>query len=495
MRWVVVVCVVASCVPPEKPVAKPAPAAPVAESHPPPPPLLVAPPHGKPLEPFVAVDAPVIVLQHVHVIDGTGAPGKDDQTIVIENGKLTAIGTALPVPGGAKVLDMTGHTAFPGLVDMHGHLYYGQLTTPPAEQIEFAEQPVSFPRLYLAAGVTTIRTAGSLEPYADLAVKRNVDAGIAPGPHFALTAPYLSGPGEPLMQMVQLATPADTRRFVDFWLDAGFTSLKAYMHLPRASLKAAIDEAHARGVKITGHLCAVTYTEAAELGIDNLEHGLFADSELDDGHKPDACSHDPASMEKADMEGPQVRAIIATLVRHHVAVTSTVALFETFARAATVPLDERAMAVLNPTTREHVTKMHAMLGSKPRPIDVLAKELAFEHAFVKAGGTLLAGSDPTGYGAAVAGFADQRQVELLVEAGFTVPEAFQIATSNGAAFLGVDSEIGTLAPGKRADLVIVKGNPEQQIKDVEQVELVFKDGLGYDPAKLISSVAGTVGLH
>lgn len=493
MRWVAVVCVVASCVPPEKPAAMPAPAAP-AVVHPTAPPLLVTAPPGK-LGPFVAVDAPVVVLQHVHVLDGTGAPGTDDQTIVIENGKIAAIGASLPVPAGAKVLDLTGHTAFPGLVDMHGHLYYGQLTAPPVETIEFAEQPVSFPRLYLAAGVTTIRTAGSLEPYADLAVKRNIDAGIAPGPHFALTAPYLSGPGEPLMQMVQLATPEDTKRFVDFWLDAGFTSLKAYMHLPRASLRAAIDEAHARGVKITGHLCAVTYTEAAELGIDNLEHGLVVDTELADGKKPDDCPQDQSAFAKADIDGPQVRAIIDTLVKRHVAVTSTLAIFEPFMRAATVPLDERAMAVLNPTTRDHVVKMHGMIGTKPPAVDELAKEFAFERAFVKAGGVLLAGSDPTGYGAAVAGFADQREVELLVEAGFTVPEAIHIATANGAAFLGVADQIGTLAPGKRADLVIVKGNPEQQIKDVEQVELVFKDGVAYDPQKLIGSVTGTVGLH
>ncbi|HSN26694.1 MAG TPA: amidohydrolase family protein [Kofleriaceae bacterium] len=492
MRWVAVVCAVASCVPPETPAVAPTP--PPAPPPRPAPPLLVTAPQGK-LQPFVAVDAPVVVLQHVHVIDGTGTPGRDDQTIVIENGRISAIGTSLPTPADAKILDMTGHTAVPGIVDMHGHLYYGQLTTPPAESIEFAEQPVSFPRLYLAAGVTTIRTAGSLEPYADLAVKRNVDAGIVPGPHFALTAPYLSGPGEPLMQMVQLATPEDTKRFVDFWLDAGFTSLKAYMHLPRASLRAAIDEAHARGVKITGHLCAVTYTEAAELGIDNLEHGLAADTDLVDGKKPDDCPQDMSALAKADIDGPKVRAIIDSLVKHHVAVTSTLAIFEPFMRAATVPLDERAMAVLNPTTRDHVVKMHAMIGMKPPPVDALAKEFAFERAFVKAGGTLLAGSDPTGYGAAVAGFADQRELELLVEAGFTAPQAIQIASANGAAFLGVADQIGTLAPGKRADLVIVKGNPEQQIKDVEQVEVVFKDGVGYDPQKLIGSVTGTVGLH
>jgi imidazolonepropionase-like amidohydrolase len=489
MRLLVVVCVASACVPPEKPVATPAA---TAVTRPPAPPLLVAPPRGKALEPFIAVDAPVVVLQHVHVIDGTGTPGKDDQTIVISDGKIAAIGASVAEPANAKVLDLAGHTVFPGLVDMHGHLYYGQLTKGSPTEIEFAEQPVSFPRLYLAAGVTTIRTAGSLEPYADLSVKRNVDAGLEPGPHFALTAPYVDGPGEPIMQMVQLATPADTTRFVDFWLDAGFTSLKAYMHLPRASLRAAIEAAHARGVKITGHLCAVTFTEAADLGIDNLEHGFEIDTDLVDGKQPDDCP--PTHADLSHVDEARVQSIIQTLVQHHVAVTSTLAIFETFTRPASRPLDDRAMAVLNPTTREHVTTIREHVAASPEPQE-LAKEQAFEHAFAKAGGLLLAGSDPTGYGAAVAGFADQREVELLVEAGFNVPEAIQIASANGARFLGVDDQIGTLAAGKRADLVIVKGNPEQQVTDVEQVELVFKDGLGYDPLKLIGSVSGTVGLH
>ncbi|MBV8757928.1 MAG: amidohydrolase family protein, partial [Deltaproteobacteria bacterium] len=451
-----------------------------------------AAPHGKLLEPFIAVDAPAVVLHHVHVIDGTGAPGKDDQTIVIADGKIAAIGATVNEPPNAKVLDLAGRSAFPGIVDMHGHLYYGQLTAPPAEQIEFAEQPVSFPRLYLAAGVTTIRTTGSLEPYADLSVKRNVDAGLVPGPHFALTAPYVDGPGEPLMQMVQLATPEDTKRFVDFWLDAGFTSLKAYMHLPRASLKAAIDAAHKRGVKITGHLCAVTFIEAAELGIDDLEHGFEIDTDFTAGKQPDECPKGHTDLVHAD--DARVQAVIHALVEHHVAVTSTLAILETFDRPASRPLDDRALAVLNPTTRDHVEKTRAKLAADPDAA-TLAKELALEHAFVKAGGVLLAGSDPTGYGAAVAGFADQRELELLVEAGFTPTEAIHIATANGAQFLGVADQIGTLAPGKRADLVIVKGNPEQHIDDVEQVELVFKDGVGYDPAKLIESVTGTVGLH
>jgi hypothetical protein len=121
------------------------------------------------------------------------------------------------------------------------------------------------------------------------------------------------------------------------------------------------------------------------------------------------------------------------------------------------------------------------------------KEMEFEYAFSKAGGLLLAGLDPTGMGGVIAGFGDQREVELLVEAGFTPLEAIHIATANGAQFLGDSDRIGTIASGKQADLVVIKGDPSKKIADIENVETVFKDGIGYDSVKLIESVRGAVG--
>jgi hypothetical protein len=130
-----------------------------------------------------------------------------------------------------------------------------------------------------------------------------------------------------------------------------------------------------------------------------------------------------------------------------------------------------------------------------RAEQLLRKEMAFELAFVKAGGLLLAGPDPTGMGGVLPGFGDHRELELLVEAGFTPVEAIHIATANGAAFLGRLDRIGTLAPGKEADLVVVKGDPSTKIEDLENVVTVFKDGLGYDTAKLIDSVRAHVGIR
>jgi hypothetical protein len=141
----------------------------------------------------------------------------------------------------------------------------------------------SAPRLYLANGVTTMRTTGSVEPYADLNVKSEIDAGRMAGPHMDVTGPYLEGPDSPFIQMHQLRNADDARRTVAFWADQGVTSFKAYMNITRAELKAAIDEAHRRHLKITGHLCSVTYPEAAALGIDDLEHGFFVNTQLDPG--------------------------------------------------------------------------------------------------------------------------------------------------------------------------------------------------------------------
>jgi hypothetical protein len=130
----------------------------------------------------------------------------------------------------------------------------------------------------------------------------------------------------------------------------------------------------------------------------------------------------------------------------------------------------------------------------PWPV-MFQKEMEFERAFVKAGGTLMAGLDPTGIGGVIAGYGDHREVGLLVEAGFTPLEAIKIASLNGAQFLGEDQHVGSLAVGKQADILLVKGDPSTKISDIENVEIVFKDGIGWDSKKLVDSVKGQVGIR
>ncbi len=459
-----------------------------------------APPKLSPeVRAFVKEDAPVVALTHVRVIDGTGAVPRADQTLVIANGKITAMGDAAStkIPEGAKVLDLKGYTVIPGLVGMHDHMYYPAPGGPPAL---YPEHAASFPRLYLAGGVTSIRTTGSVEPYSDLELKRAIDEGKMPGPKIHVTGPYLEGQGAFTLQMHQLKDAEDARRTVEFWIAQGVTSFKAYMNITPEELAAAVKAAHARGIKVTGHLCSIGFREAAALGIDDLEHGLLADTEFLPDKKPGECPN-PAAANKAllglEVASGPILETIKDLVMHHVAVTSTLPVFETIVPNR-APLDPRILDAMFPEARISYLRRRAMISDGAAKSDwpaLFKKELEFEREFVKQGGLLLAGLDPTGYGGVIAGFGDQREVELLVEAGFTPVEAIHIATSNGAEFLGELDRIGTLAVGKLADIVVIEGDPSANIKDVEKVEIVFKDGIGYDSAKLIESARAQVGLR
>jgi imidazolonepropionase-like amidohydrolase len=453
--------------------------------------LLAATPLLAQLQPFIRTSAPTIALTHVRVIDGTGAPARADQTIVIREGRIQAAGAfgAVPIPAGAEVLDLTNHTVIPGLVGMHEHLFYPSFGGVPI----YTVHAHSFPRLYLASGVTTARTGGGLELYTDLMVKKSIDSGKTPGPKMLITAGYLEGPGSFTPQMLELRGPADATAFVNYWAELGATSFKAYMHITRAELGAAIRTAHARNLKVTGHLCSVGFREAAALGIDNLEHGIVVDGEFDPAKKPDECPTITAqSLTTLDISGSAVQQTIRDLVEHHVAVTSTLAVFEVAPQ-----LQQRFLDALSPQSALNYLSARDRFPEATHKISALRikKESEFERAFVKAGGLLMAGADPTGNGSALAGFADQRNIELLVSGGFSVEEAIQIATLNGAKFLGQENEIGSIAPGKRADLAVIEGDPSSHVEDIEKVRIVFKDGVGFDSAKLLDSIKGMVGLH
>jgi imidazolonepropionase-like amidohydrolase len=453
---------------------------------------------------FIRVEAPVIALAHVRVIDGTGAAPSDDQTIIISGGKIQSVGPSATadVPPAAQTLDLKGYTVLPGLVGMHNHMFFPQGGSPPM----YSNMGSSFPRLYLALGVTTIRTTGSVAPNTDLEIKKLIDAGRMIGPKMYITAPYLEGRGAFTPVMHQLSGADDARRMVNFWAEQGATSFKAYMNITRDELRAVVEEAHKRGLKVTGHLCSIGYREAAEIGIDNLEHGLFADSEFVTDKKSDQCPGGwavSASLRQLDLNSAAVKETIRTLVARKVAITSTLPVFE----AAGAPLTQsgigasgalmnpRVFGVMSTDARVRYLTARARVSSSSNYTELLRKAMDFERAFVQAGGLLIAGLDPTGNGGVVAGFGDLRQVELLVEAGFTPVEAIKIASFNGAKFLGEDARIGSIAVGKQADLMVVKGNPAANIADIEKVEIVFKDGTGYDSEKLIQSVQGLVGIR
>ena len=440
---------------------------------------------------YVKMDTALVAFTNVRVIDGTGAPAREGQVVVVRDGRIAALGSvgSTTVPTGAMVIDGAGKTLIPGLVMVHEHLYY------PAGGGTYGNYTESFTRLYLAGGVTAMRTGGNMNGFSELNMAKAVNRGDKAGPWIDATAPYLNGPNN-FSQMQVLRTPAEAKRFVDFWIDQGATSFKAYMQISREVLKAGIDAAHARGIKVTGHLCSVTYREAADLGIDNLEHGILASTDFVADKKPDECpggSRGQQTVNATEPSSPAGSALIAHLVSRKVALTSTLTIFETFTPGRPMP---PGMDVLAPQFKETYERQHAQIARMPQSIytTLFPRAMAFELAFARAGGLLVAGTDPSGGGGVIPGYSNQRAVELLVEAGFTPAEAIRVGTLNGATYLGIADRTGSIAVGKQADLVLVGGNPAARIADIRNVELVMKQGIGYDPAKLIASVKGWVGI-
>jgi imidazolonepropionase-like amidohydrolase len=443
---------------------------------------------------FVSVDAPVVAITHARVIDGTGAPAKPDHTVLIRDGRIAAVGPAgsVTVPGEARVIDATGKSLIPGLIGLHNHSYYS--TSGRTVQSNFTA-----PLLYLASGVTTIRTTGANNPYAELNLKRAIDRGAFPGPEMFITGPYITGPGGGLgSSMAGVANEAEARRVVSYWAQEGVSWLKFYTSISRAAMKAAIDEAHRHGLKFTGHLCSVPYREAVALGIDALEHGLFANSDYDETRKPDECSPNMMrSFAGLDMQSDAVQATFKEMIAKNVALTSTLVVYELFVPNRP-PIEQRVLDAMSTEARNEYLTSRARIAESPGagiPLEIFKKGMAYEYAFAKAGGNLTSGVDPTGNGGALFGYGDQRNLELLVEAGFTPLEAIQIGSLNGARALGIATRTGSIEAGKSAELVLVGGMPDQKIADVKTVETVFKAGIGFDATKMVAAVRGLVGVR
>jgi imidazolonepropionase-like amidohydrolase len=458
------------------------------------------------LSSLIRIYTPTLALTHVTLFDGSEGPAKYEQTVLIDHGRIAAVGPtgSVAIPPGATLLDESGKTLLPGLIGMHEHLFYISPGGGAGHLLLGTEQAESAPRLYLAAGITTARTTGAIEPATDLALKRAIDQGTQAGPDLDVTGPYLDGRPNAILQNQSLTGPQDARETVDYWSKRGATSFKAYTYITPEELKAAIDEAHAHGAKLTAHLCSVGFTEAIEMGIDNLEHGLPEDKEFDRRKEPGVCP--PADAQAAhsitmlDVHGPELQGLIHTMVLHHVALTSTLAIYENF-EPDEPSLDalQGTKSVLSATSWIDFLRLRGLIKQHPRyqfpeaMAQILKKEMEFEREFVHQGGLLMAGCDPTGIGGVIAGYGDQREMELLVQAGFSPAEAVAIYSSHAARYLGRESRIGTVAPGMQADLLLLDGDFEHDVSVIRKPEIVFKQGVGWDSAKLQASVAGVAG--
>lgn len=410
-----------------------------------------------------------VVLRNIRVVDGTGSTALTNQTIVIEGANISAVGdnSRVQIPRGAQDLDLAGHTALPGLVLLHEHLMFMV-----DDQFSHA-LPFSAPRLYLAFGVTTLRTAGTDHPYVEINLKRAIERGDVPGPEIHLTSPYFNGPGSGILSEITLSDPEEARASVRYWAAQGVRWFKVYTHITRPVLEAIVDEAHKHQARVTGHLQSASCADAVDAGIDNIEHSWFS------------CLIDLRPSGAGDSRDARVNALIPKLVKAHVTLTATPV---DWVRS----LSERELDVLHPAARESYLKMRALVGKPGAPPAPPRGEGPLSLRFVKAGGRLVLGSDPC-CGFSLPGFASHDAVKLLVEAGFTPVEAIRIATLEGAKFLGVDDRIGTIARGKEADLLIVRGDPSTNIQDLSNVSHVFANGKLHDPQALLSAVTGQVG--
>jgi enamidase len=443
---------------------------------------------------FVAYPGGDLLFEHVQLVDGTGSAPRQDVSVLVRSGRIAAIG-AVAAPAGATVIDGRDKTLLPGFVMVHEHYFY-----PSPKSGEYEEYPYSFSRLYLAGGTTTLRTGGSMAPYADINTARAIARGDQPGPDMDATGPYLEGPRLLSAKMAGLRDAADAARTVDYWAAAGATSFKAYNFLTRDELKAAIDAAHRHGLKLTGHLCSVTYGEALAMGIDNLEHSFAVATDFVKGKRPDQCPSSAetlASLAALDPDGPEIGALMKRLIERKVALTSTLTVFETFAAGhPEAPLAAREL--LSPQLRATYERTWTAIQDNPRGKEwaaFLPRLMRMEKRFVAMGGTLLAGTDPTGYGGVVPGWSARRQVQLLVEGGFPFPQALRIATLNGARYLGREREVGSVEVGKRADLVLIDGDPVADPAALDRMPFVFKAGVGYRTQAIFHAMTGLVGLY
>lgn len=432
----------------------------------------------------VAYDARSLALVGVTVIDGSGGAPIANQTVVMTAGRIAAIGHAgsVAVPAGACRLELPGRTVIPGIVGMHNHTHMPGM----------ALMPHSAPRLYLAAGVTTIATAGSADADGEIALARAIEAGTAPGPRIVPSAPYVTGPGGNA-PMARPGSAMEARRFVRHWAGRGAKWFKLYRHVQPGIAAAVIDEAHRHGLKVTGHLCSLGFGEAARLGIDSIEHGLISATDFMPGRAAGACVSARPRLAALDLDGEDVQALIGLLVREGVTLTSTPAIIEThFAHRPQA--DARTLSMLSPALEEAYHARQSRLADASTGVfkpQLFAKLFEFERRFVAAGGRLVAGPDTGRH--VLPGFGDQRNFELLVEAGFGVAGAIRIMTANGAEALGMGDEVGTLRVGLQADVVVLEGDLARDPSAIRDTELVFRRGIGFNPGSLLDDVGGAVG--
>ena len=407
---------------------------------------------------FSAKGSPVVAIVGGRLIDGTGRAAVENAVVVLKEGKIAAAGPAAstPIPQGAQVVDARGKSVLPGLWEMHAHF----------EQVEWGP-------IYLATGVTTARDVGNEREFI-VAARDAIAGGQGIGPRLVM-AGVVDGSGPFSLGVVRVDTTDQAREQVQKYKASGFQQIKVYSSVKPDILKVVTAEAHRLGMTVTGHIPqSMNAIQGIESGMDQINHVSYLTAVMVD-----------AKTGTISADSPQVKKVVKLLLEHHTVVDPTLALLEIISHSTDKPVSAFEPGILKvaPELREGLETM----GVPPQESQQAAARFRMLVATVRvlheAGVPIVAGTDQ-----AVPGFSLDRELELYVQAGFTPMEAIQAATLAPARAMGMEKDSGTIEPGKRADVILIEGNPLENISDLRNVSTVFAGGRMYQPAALWTSV-------
>jgi len=428
------------------------------------------------------------------VVDGTGAAPRQGCTVLIEGDRIKGVGEEVEVPEGAEVVDVAGLTLVPGLIDMHGHLFTGVGGG-------FANQLVPFARLYLAGGVTSVFTAGEADPEGALAFRAAQRAGDEVGTRVYSAGPYFNHTGGIGGLMPGVANADEARAKLREW-KGRIDGVKVYMDITPEELAAVVEEADAAGLRVTGHLGSLTAGQAIDLGIDRLEHGIYAMSEF--GRPNPANPFDREylyELAEIDFESGDGAALIDKIVASGTVLDPTTVILESlFAGPLELAPDWRRylappVAVKLEQSGKVLASMRAVSGEPEELRELVQRVLDKQRELVRRvhrkGGKVVGGTDPV-FADVLPGYGLHREAEHFVLAGLDELEAIRACSLSAAEALGLEEELGSIAAGKLADLVVVEGDPSADITALGRTRMVFQAGARYSPAELRESVVGKI---
>lgn len=407
---------------------------------------------------FTTQPASVTAIVGGRLIDGTGKPAVENSVVILRDGKIAAAGPAAsnPVPQGAQVIDAHGKSVLPGLWEMHAHF----------EQVEWGP-------IYLATGVTTARDVGNEREFI-VAARDAIAAGQGIGPRLVM-AGVVDGTGPFSLGVIRVDTPEQAREQVQKYKAAGFQQIKIYSSVKPEILKVVTAEAHRLGMTVTGHIpFGMNAIQGIEDGMDQINHVEYLTPLMVD---PKSQTIDP--------DAPNVKKVIKLLLEHHIVVDDTLALMEVILHPLDHPISAFEPGILKvaPELKEALETMGAPPPKAEQSAATFRAMMATVRVLHQAGVPIVAGTDQT-----VPGFSLDREIELHAQAGFTPMEAIQSASVVAARAMGMEKDSGTIEAGKRADVILVDGNPLENISDIRKVSAVFAAGKMYQPAALWSAV-------